>query len=446
MKKHFLLFFFLSFLLTFSAVAAGPKITEKELSNGLKVLMVEEHKAPVATFQVWYRVGAIDENPGRTGLSHLLEHMMFKGTKKYGVKTFSRIVSKNGGNDNAFTSEDYTAYFENLASDRISIALDLESDRMKDILALPKEFQAERDVVIEERRMRTEDEPISDLVEEMMAVAFKAHPYGWPIIGWMSDLKRVTRDEMYRHYKAYYVPNNAVIVVAGDINPKDLFPKIEKYFGPIKSGPKPLRNPVVEPPQRGPRRVTLYRDAELPFVAIGYHVPNLTSPDSVPLAVLSSILSDGRSSRLHRSLVYEKQLAFFAEGSYDRVTRDPQLFYVYANAMPQIDIKVVEQAMLEEIEKIRKTPVSERDLQKAKNRAESSFVLRQDSIFYQAMILGQHEIAGGWRYYEKFLGELRKVTQEDVQRVARKYLTEENCTTAVLIPQKARATESDSKR
>ena len=212
-------------------------VTEKVLPNGLKVLLKEEHKAPVVTFQIWYKVGSRNEKLGTTGMSHLLEHMMFKGTKKYGPKTFSQTVQRNGGNDNAFTSRDYTAYFENFASDRIGISLDLESDRMQNLLIEPKEFQSEREVVKEERRMRTEDDPVNLMVEQMMSVAFSAHPYQWPVIGWMADINSITRDELYNHYRTYYTPNNATIVVVGDFDTNTLLPLIDKFFGAIPQGP-----------------------------------------------------------------------------------------------------------------------------------------------------------------------------------------------------------------
>ena len=206
-------------------------VTEKVLPNGLRVLLKEEHKAPVVTFQIWYRVGSRNERLGTTGMSHLLEHMMFKGTKKHGPKTFSQTVQRNGGNDNAFTSRDYTAYFETFAADRIGISLDLESDRMQNLLLEPKEFLSEREVVKEERRMRYEDDPVNTMVEQMTSVAFSAHPYQWPVIGWMADINSITRDGLYDHYRTYYAPNNATIVVVGDFDAKTLLPRIEKYFG-----------------------------------------------------------------------------------------------------------------------------------------------------------------------------------------------------------------------
>ncbi len=419
-----------------AAVAHGQdlKVTEKVLPNGLKVLLKEDHKAPVVTFQIWYKVGSRNERLGTTGISHLLEHMMFKGTKKYGPKTFSQTVQRNGGNDNAFTNKDYTAYFENFAADRIEISLDIESDRMQNLLIDPKEFKSEREVVKEERRLRTDDDPTSTMVEEMTAAAFIAHPYEWPVIGWMADINNITRDDLYNHYRTYYAPNNATIVVAGDFDANALFPKIEKYFGRIPPGPAVPPVGAVEPAQLGERRIVVKKQAELPAVFAGYHTPDLKHPDSYALEVLQDILSSGKSSRLYRSLVYEKQLALYAGGDYDNIANDPNLFYVYAGVMPGKTTEEVEKAIYQELEKLKTTPVTEEELQKAKNQIEASFVMGQDSVFYQAMLLGEYETVANWKLLEKYLDNIRSVTKEDVQRVAREYFSEDNRTVGILIP------------
>lgn len=431
-----------SIIALLALVAAAPafsqdlKVTEKVLPNGLKVLLREDHKSPVVTFQVWYKVGSRNEKLGTTGISHVLEHLMFKGTKKYGPKTFSQTVMRNGGNDNAFTSKDYTAYFENFAADRIDISLELESDRMQNLLLDQNSFLSERDVVKEERRMRTEDDPTSTMVEEMMATAFMAHPYQWPVIGWMADLNNLTRDDLYNYYRTYYAPNNATIVVVGDFNTRVLLPKIEKYFGRIPRGQPVPKVGAVEPKQKGERRVTVKRHAELPAVFAGYHVPEIKHPDSYALEVLQSILSSGKSSHLYMSLVYEQQIATYAGGDYDNVTNDPNMFYVYAGVMPGKTTDEVEKALYADIEKVKTTPVADQELQKAKNQIESSFIMGQDSIFYQAMLLGQFETVANWKLLEKYVDNIRAVTREDVMRVAKTYLNEENRTVGVLIPVK----------
>lgn len=412
------------------------KVTEKVLPNGLKVLLKEEHKAPVVTFQVWYKVGSRNEKLGTTGVSHVLEHMMFKGTKKYGPKQFSQIVQRNGGNDNAFTGKDYTAYFENFASDRIAISLDLESDRMQNLLLDPRDFLSERDVVKEERRMRTEDDPTSTMVEQMTAAAFIAHPYQWPVIGWMADLGSITRDDLAEHYRRYYAPNNATIVVAGDFDTKTLLPQIEKYFGRIPPGPAVPKVGAVEPRQIGERRIIVKQQAELPAVFAGYHAPDIKHADSFALEVLQGVLSSGKSSRLYKTLVYEKQLALYAGGDYDNVSNDPKLFYVYAGVMPGKTTDEVEQALYAEIEKLKETPVADEELQKAKNQIEASFIMGQDSIFYQAMLLGQFETVANWRLLEQYVEKIRAVSKEDVMRVAKEYFSEDNRTVGILVPLK----------
>lgn len=415
------------------------RVFETVLPNGLKVLLLEEHKAPVVTVHVWYRVGSRNETPGSTGLAHLVEHMMFKGTTKYGPKQFSRIVRKNGGHDNAFTSSDYTGYFVNFAGGKVELALELEADRMQNLLLDPKEALAERDVVLEERRLRTDDDPISALGEEVEAAAFKAHPYGYPIIGWASDLQGLTPEDIRHFYRTYYVPNNAILVVVGDFKTEELLPKIEEHFGHIPRGAEPPPVRAKEPEQRGERRVVLKKEAELPFVYAAYHVPNLTHPDSYALDVLEAILSGGKSARLYRSLVYEKQLALFAGGNYFRVSADPNLFYFYASVMPGRTAEEVEKALYEEIEKLKVELISDRELQKAKNQLEAGFLFSQDSIFALARELAQYEVVAGWKLWEAYLPGIRAVTKEDILRVARTYLTEDNRTVGILVPLKGGA-------
>jgi zinc protease len=426
----------LSVLFASTVFSQDMGVTEKVLSNGLKVLLKEEHKSPVVTFQVWYKVGSRNEKLGTTGMSHLLEHMMFKGTKKYGPKTFSQTVQRNGGNDNAFTGKDYTAYFETFAADRIAISLDLESDRMQNLLIDPREFEPERKVVMEERRMRTDDDPTATMVEQMTAEAFIAHPYEWPVIGWMADIGNITRDDLYDHYRMYYAPNNATIVVVGDFDARTLLPQIEKYFGKIPRGPAAPRVAAIEPKQLGERRIIVKKQAELAAVFAGYHTPDLKHSNSYALEVLQGVLSSGKSSRLYRSLVYEKQLALYAGGDYDNVANDPNLFYLYAGVMPGKSANEVEKSLYEEIEKLKNAPVTDDELQKAKNQIEASFIMGQDSVFYQAMLLGEYETVASWKLLETYVANIRAVTKEDVQRVAKEYFSEDNRTVGILVPTK----------
>jgi len=434
--KNLLVFplFLLSVVLPFSAQALGVK--EYVLDNGLKVLIVEDHKAPTATFQVWYRVGSRDENVGKTGLSHLLEHMMFKGTAKYGPKTFSQTIQRAGGTDNAFTTKEYTAYFELLASDRIGLPIEMEADRMQNLNLAPESVLSERDVVMEERRLRYEDDPQNAVYEEVTAAAFKNHPYRWPVIGWMSDLKTLNPQDLIAHYRTYYAPNNAVVVVVGDVNSEEILSKIRDSFGKIPVGPAIKEHSVSEDAQYGEKRIYVKKEAELPYVFSVYKVPDIKNEDSFALDVLANILSEGKSSRLYHSLVYEKQIAVSAWASYEGLSRDPFLFLTGATASQGKKINDVEKALLDEIAKIKKEPPSGRDVQKAKNQIEASFIMEQDSIYMQARVIGTFEMIDGWRMIDKYLEGIRQVSPDDVRRVAEKYLVAERKTTGVLVPVK----------
>lgn len=408
------------------------------LDNGLKVIVIEDHKVPIATFQIWYRVGSRNEVSGKTGLSHLLEHMMFKGTPKYGPKTFSKIIQRNGGIDNAMTTKDYTMYFETLSSDRINIAIDLESDRMRNLILDPKETISERNVVMEERRLRYEDDPQNSLFELVTATVIMNHPYRNPVIGWMSDLSTITVDDLREFYEAHYRPDNAFIVVAGDIKTDDILEKIKSAFGKeaeMVSKPK-IKYVTVEPQQKGEKRLILKKEAELPYILITYHTPSIPHEDSYALDVLSTILSGGKSSRIHRSLVYDKKIALDAGSDYSGMYIDPFLFFLWATASPGKEIAEVEKALYDEIDRIKNEPPTERELQKAKNQIESFFIFSQDSLYMQAMMNGKFEILGSWTLKDKYLEEIKRVKPEDIQRVAKKYLIEDNRTVGILIPTK----------
>ncbi len=426
---------FLAFLLSISPVLLyGADVQEYSLDNGLKVLIIEEHKAPVATFQVWYRIGSRDEPAGQSGISHLLEHMMFKGTSRYGPSEFSKIVQKHGGTNNAYTTKDYTVYFEIFSSDRILLAVDLEADRMKNLLLDHKEFLSEKKVVMEERRLRYEDDPQNALFEEVVAMSFKVHPYQRPVIGWMSDLQTIEREDIVDHYRTYYHPGNAVMVIVGDVDSKEMMEMIRRSFGDVSSGEPVRQRPYIEPEQKGERRLSLRKEAELPFFIAAYHVPCFPHEDSYALDVLNLILSGGKSSRLYQSLVYEEKVALSASADYSGFNRDPYLYFFSATASPGTPISDVESALYRAIESLKQSPPSEREIQKAKNQIESSFVMGLDSIYVQAMQYGMFEMLGGWRLLDTYLAGIRNVTQADVVRVVQKYLREENRTVGILIP------------
>lgn len=445
----------LLFLLSLPSLTFSS-IREHILENGLKILIIEDSKSPLATFQIWYKVGSKDEPYGKTGISHLLEHMMFKGTAKYGKKEFSNIIQKNGGVDNAFTTKDYTMYYQTLSSDRIHLSFELESDRMNNLLLDAKEVDAEKGVVMEERRTRYEDDPHNSLYEEVVAAAFKTHPYRWPVIGWMSDIASISRQDLYNHYKKFYCPANSFIIVSGDVRAEKVIPKIKEFFAEIpacknsaesshqKTPPQAERAipaAPIEPEQKGMKRVYLKKEAELPYMLMAYHVPSFPHEDTYALEVLSAILAGGKSSRLYKEIVYEKRLALNLFADYYGLYKYPFLLLFGATASPQNTIEDVEKAIHAEIERIKKEPPSMKEVQKAKNQAEASFIFTQDSNFSKGLYTGIFELAGGWRLIDKYLEGIRKVAPEDVQRVANKYLIDDKKTVGILIPIKNQAPE-----
>jgi zinc protease len=412
----------------------AERVSETVLDNGLKVILLEDHKAPVAVFQIWYRVGSRNEVPGHSGLSHLLEHMMFKGTsEKVAPDEYTRIVQRNGGQTNAFTTQDHTTYFVTIASDRIGVPLDLEADRMRHLTFSEELFGPERQVVMEERRLRTDNDPIAALFEQLGATAYLSHPYQLPIIGWMEDIEQSTVADLTNHYKTYYAPNNAFLVVVGDFKSEDLLAQIRAAYGTIPAGESPPAVRSVEPSQRGERRMELVREAELPFVALTHHVPNLRSEDGAALEVLAEILSGGDSARLHHELVYSRRIARQAGADYDFTSVDPGMFLIYGQPLPGKSASEVEKALIGEIDKLRAAPPTEREIEKAKNAIEAQFVFAQDSLFYQAMILGQYEIATSWRDVDRYLESVQKVSADDLLRVAHFYLDRDNRNTGTLV-------------
>jgi len=420
---------------TKAADRSVPDVAEATLNNGLRVLVLEDHRSPVVSVQIWYRVGSRNELPGATGLAHFLEHMMFKGTPAHGKGEFARMVEQNGGQDNAFTTQDETSYYVDIASDKVNMVLGLEADRMRRLLLDPAEIDSERQVVMEERRTRTEDDPDGLVSEGMNSLAFKAHPYRWPIIGWMEDIKRINPPELRSFYDTYYQPNNAILVVVGDVKTAELMARVRQLFEPLPRGPAPPPVTAVEPPQIDERRVLIRREgAQLPIVELAWHVPSHQSPDAPALELLSTILSEGRASRLYRKLVYEQRLALGAGGDYSYFSRDPNLFFFSATPLPGQTAEVLERALLAEIELLKNEPVPEEELQRAKNQVEASFVWAQDSVHSRASSLARFELAGSWRDQAKFVPRILAVTAADVQRVARTYFPVERKNVATLLP------------
>ncbi len=404
-------------------------VNEAHFDNGLTVLTRELHNAPVATFWVWYRVGSRNEVLGITGASHWVEHMMFKGTEKLKKGDIFKQISQNGGVNNAFTWMDYTAYFETLPSDRLDLALQIESDRMVNSAFDPAEVDAERTVIISVREGH-ENDPEFWLGEEVQATAFKVHPYHHDTIGWKADLERMTRDQLYNHYRKYYVPNNAIAIAVGDFDTSALLDKLHATFGQIPRGEdiQPLR--VPEPPQEGERRVVVRRPGPTSYFTAAYHSPNAVDPDFFACFVLSGVLggasslaaggraSPGRSSRLYRALV-EKELASQVSCSYFPML-DPFLFDISATVRPGVDIARVERAIFAEVDRIASTPISDDEFQKVLKQTRAQYVYAEDGVSNHGYRLGMLEIVASYRMYDTFLENLEKVTKEDIQRVAAK--------------------------
>jgi zinc protease len=429
-----LLSLLLAALLAPASARAADRVVTATLDNGLRVLLLEDPRSPIVSVQMWYRVGSRNEHRGSTGIAHFLEHMMFKGTPTYGLKQFARLVEENGGQDNAFTSQDVTSYYVDIAADKLDLVLELESDRMQNLLLDPKEIASEREVVIEERRTRTEDDPSGFLGEEVSSLAFKAHPYGAPIIGWMDDIKRVTPDEIRAFYKTYYVPNNAILVAVGAFRAADALDKIKKRFGRIPRGKVPPPILAVEPVPNGERRVVVTKQAELPIVYMAWHVPNYKSDDAVALEVLSTILSGGRASRLYRDLVYQRQLALEAGGDNAYFSIDPNLFWFWATPMPGQTPEKLEAELGAHMERLKTEPVTDEELARAKNQIEAGFVYQEDSIHQRAALLARFELLGDIALKDTFLAKVRAITAADLTRVARSWFAPERKSVGVLVP------------
>jgi zinc protease len=421
------------FLSANAGAGLSDGVVYKKLPNGLQALVLENHKAPVATLNVFYRVGSRNETFGETGISHLCEHLMFRGTKKYGPEEFSNIIAENGGEDNAFTSADYTDYFEIINREHLDVPLALEADRMANFA--PKGFDSEKAVVMEERRLRTEDSPQEALEEQVQAAAFVAHPYHWPVIGWMHDIQGLTLADALRYHAIYYSPQNAIVVAVGDFDAAKVMKQVEELFGALGNGPKPPPVTEVEPPQRGERQVTLLHAANLPAFSEGFLTPNYENAnDAFALEVASELLGDGKSSRLYKDLVIDKQMVVDVDVEYDMTSFDPNLFWIAAQMRPGVKAGDVMAEVDSQLDIIGKHSASPDELQKAKNLEEASFVFGQDSIFREAQLLGVYQMLGDYHLVDQYLGQIDKVTAADVQRVIKQYLVKPNRTVGVLVP------------
>ena len=418
--------------LAFLAASSVPAQVKKTvLPNGLTVLTKEVHSAPVVSTQVWYRVGSRNERPGITGISHLLEHMMFKGTSHWGSSQFTRIVTSRGGWDNAYTWHDFTAYSSTVPSTFWKSPLHLEADRMVNLSLGPKDFEAERTVVLSELE-GDENSPTFYLGQAVRAAAFMAHPYHWQTIGWKSDVKAMTRDDMARHYRTYYAPGNATIAMVGDFDTNAALTTIRNLFGNMPKGPQPPPVTTKEPPQEGQRRVTVKRPGTTGYIEIAFHVPEVTHVDHIPLDVVSNILGQGRTSRLYRALV-DKGLATAAD-AYHYDNADPTLFEISATLKQGVSHEDVEKAVWAEVGAMREQDVSDTELQRAVNQAKASFVFGMDSVSQQSYRLGFYNTIASYEYLDTYLDKIKKVSKEQVRRVAAAYLQEDNSTVGWFAP------------
>ncbi|MCP4407917.1 MAG: insulinase family protein [Gammaproteobacteria bacterium] len=420
-------------------VGAASDLHEYRLNNGLRLVIKEDHRAPVVLSQIWYGVGSANEHSGITGLSHVLEHMMFKGTPDYPAGSFSAIIAENGGRENAFTSRDYTGYYQLLEKSRLEISFELESDRMRN-LSFPEEgFRKELEVVKEERRLRTDDSPEALSFEQLFATAFNNAPYRNPVIGWMEDLDGMRIEDLRRWYNRWYVPNNAILVVVGDVEPERIYRLAQKYYGAIEASPRPVAKPRREPVQRGMRRVVVKAPAELPYLLIGYKVPVLGRAQSewepYALEVLTAILDGGRSSRFSKKLMREQELAASAGAGYSLYGRYNGLLIIEGVPAQGHTIKELEQALNEELGHLREQQVNESELKRVKAQVVAEEVYSRDSISRQASLIGRVQSIGlGWKVLDEYVDAIHSVTADQIQVVARKFLVDDQKTVVILEP------------
>ncbi len=415
------------------------EVSTHTLSNGMKILVHEDHDIPNVALYLFFKVGSRNERPGATGMSHFFEHMMFNGAKKYGPKQFDIEMEKAGGSNNAYTSRDVTVYTDWFPRTALELMFDLEADRIQNLAFDPKIIESERGVVYSERRSSVDNNNFGLLYEQMNAAAFMAHPYGWPVVGWASDIEAWTMDDLKQHFKMGYAPNNCVLVASGDVRAADIVALAKKYLEPIprQEPPPPVR--TKEPEQLGERRVVVTKRAQLPIQMFSFHVPRSNSPDYYALRVLAGVLSSGRSSRLYRRLVDRDQIAISAGGGV-QFSLDPGQFTFTVQPRSGVDPARTEAAFVEELDKVQSGGITPAELEKAKNQLLAGHYRQLKTIAGKANLIGQYEVFLG--DYRKLLAvgeDVAKVTVADVQQAAKKYLNGRNRTVATLIPEKTEA-------
>ena len=402
------------------------------LDNGLVVLTKELHTSPIVTSMIWYRVGSRNEELGQTGKSHFLEHMLFKGTHRFKKGQIDLLTLKNGGSNNAFTSQDFTAYYFNFASDRWNIALEIEADRMVNCNFDPEEFEAEKKVVIEELKGGL-DSPWGLLMQEVNAAAYKVHPYRNPIIGWLSDVERATAEEQQAYYQRNYQPNNAILSIAGDFDTDRVLDEIARQFGNIPSGTRSELVSINEPVQKGEKRILVRWRSRVPRIAIAYHAPAIAAPDSYALQLLGIILTEGKSSRLYQRLVERDQTVTFVSADYGE-SKDPTLFHIRAEGRGQHTAEEIEASIYDELRRIISDGVSEAELERAKHQIQAHFVLSRERTADQAMLFGQIESLCGLSYIETYIRRITAITPAEVSAVCATVLGADNRTVGYLVP------------
>lgn len=428
-------------LMTLFAFSLGTqaKVQEYRLDNGLRLLVKEDHRAPVVVSEVWYKVGASYETAGITGISHMLEHMMFKGTAKFGPGQLATIVSKNGGQQNAFTSQDYTGYYQVFEKNKLAISFELEADRMRNLIFNEEEFVKEHQVVMEERRLRTDDDPQSLTYERFLAAAHTASPYHHPVVGWMSDINQLTLNDLKSWYEQWYAPNNATVVVVGDVVPEEVYQLAKLHFGPLNA--KPV-TPLKESPEivsLGERNIVVKTPAKLPWIILGYNVPSAKTAKDVweayALDVLGGILDGGRSARFEKELVRNQQIVSSISTGYDPFERLDTLLTVSAVPAGKHSVADVKKAILHQIDLLQQQQVIPSELARVKAQVVAQKLYKKDSITSQAEEIGSLESIGlSWKLGEDYVKNIQAVTPAQIQQVAKKYLVSERMTTAVLEP------------
>ncbi|ADV51381.1 processing peptidase [Cellulophaga algicola DSM 14237] len=432
MKNIIITLVFLQLAMSLHSQSKVEDVKNFTLTNGMKVVVLEDHSIPNANMYIFWKVGSRNEYPGITGLSHFFEHMMFNGSKKYGPKMFDRIMEASGGSNNAYTSEDVTVYTDWFPSSAMETIFDLEADRIADLALDPKMVESERGVVLSERSTGLENSNFRNISEEVKASAFSAHPYRWSVIGYESDIKNWTIEDLQAYFDTYYAPNNAVVVISGDVTLEKVEKMAKQYLEPIKAQPEPRKVHTVEPVQRGEKRVMVRKEVSTPNVLIAYHVPETQHEDHYALDVLSSILSKGKSSKLYSKLVNETQMAT-SVFAYMPESFDPNLFYFYGIANQEVSADALEKGILNVLEDVIANGVSEQELQKVKNQKLMEFYETLETIDGKSNTLGSYEVYfGDYKKMYEAPAAYEKVSVEDIKRVAKKYFVKSNRTVGVL--------------